>query len=97
MFKLIMAILPKGKLKKIMPAVKDAGIFGATMVCGKGLCTREGERVLRARIGSSREILLILTLAANTDKIIRVLVKHGNIKAPGTGIVFVMDISQVIG
>lgn len=97
MFKLIMAILPKGKTKAIMPAVKDVGIFGATMLSGKGLCTKDGNRVLGYRIGSSREILILLTLDVNKEKIIEVLVKRGNLKIPGEGILFVMDISQIIG
>ncbi|MFA5224379.1 MAG: P-II family nitrogen regulator [Candidatus Omnitrophota bacterium] len=97
MFKLIIAILPKGKIKTVLPVVKDAGIFGATMLSGKGMCTAEGRRVLGLSIGSSREILILLTLDVNKDKLIKLLEKHGNLKAPGQGIVFVMDISQVIG
>jgi len=97
MFKLIVAILPKGKIKAVMPAVKDAGIFGATMLSGTGLCTEEGKRALGVRIGTAREILLLLTLDANTDKLITLLEKHGSLKDPGQGIVFVADISKVVG
>jgi len=97
MFKLIIAILPKGKIKALLPVVKDAGIFGATMLSGKGMCTAEGRRTLGLSIGSSREILILLTLDVNKDKLIKLLEKHGNLKDPGQGIVFVMDISQVIG
>jgi len=97
MFKLIIAILPKGKIKTVLPVVKDAGIFGATMLSGKGMCTAEGRRALGLRIGSSREILILLTLDVNKDKLIKLLEKHGNLRDPGQGIVFVMDISQVIG
>lgn len=97
MFKLIIAILPKGKIKTVLPVVKDAGIFGATMLSGKGMCTVEGRRALGLSIGSSREILILLTLDVNKDKLIKLLEKHGNLKDPGQGIVFVMDISQVIG
>jgi nitrogen regulatory protein P-II 1 len=97
MFKLIMAILPKGKIKAIMPAIKDIGIFGATMLSGKGLCTKEGERVIGCKIGPSREILMIITLDVNKDKIVKALAKQGNLKTPGKGIIFVMDINEVIG
>jgi nitrogen regulatory protein P-II 1 len=97
MFKLIMAILPKGKIKAIMPVIKDIGIFGATMISGKGLCTKEGERVIGCKIGPSREILMIITLDVNKDKIVKALAKQGNLKTPGKGIIFVMDINEVIG
>ncbi|MDD5573747.1 MAG: P-II family nitrogen regulator [Candidatus Omnitrophica bacterium] len=97
MFKLIMAILPKGRMKAIMPHMKNAGIFGATMLSGKGMCTTEGRRALGRRIGSSREILILLTLDSNRDKLVKLLEKYGNLKDPGQGIVFVTDISQVIG
>ncbi|HRZ14713.1 MAG TPA: P-II family nitrogen regulator [Candidatus Omnitrophota bacterium] len=92
-----MAILPKGKIKAVMPVLKDAGIFGATMFPGKGMCTAEGRRALGLRINSSREILMLLTLDRNKDKLITLLEHHGTLKDPGQGIVFVMDISQVIG
>jgi len=97
MFKLIVAILPKGKIRAIMPALKDAGIFGATVFSGKGLCTEEGRRTIGLQIGSSRDVLILLTLDVNREKLVKVLEKHGSLKDPGQGIVFVMDISQVVG
>ncbi|MFY9402902.1 MAG: P-II family nitrogen regulator [Candidatus Omnitrophota bacterium] len=96
-FKLIIAILPKGKVKRLMPIIKDAGIFGATKLSGKGMCAPEGRRLLKLRIGSSRDILLILTSEANKDKLIKLLEEHGSLKDPGEGIAFVMDISEVVG
>ncbi len=95
--KLIVAILPKGKMKTIMPVLKDAGIFGATVLSGKGLCTEEGRGKIGLRIGSSREVLILLTLDANREKLIKILEKRGNLKKPGQGILFVMDVNRVIG
>ncbi len=98
MFKLIVAILPRGKIKALMPVVKDAGIFGATMLSGKGLCTEEGRRALGLRIGSSREILVLLTLDVNTEKLVRLLEIRGRLRDPGQGVVFVVTgVSRVIG
>ena len=97
MIKLIVAIFPKGKVKAIMPVIKNAGIFGATVLSGKGLCTDEGKRALGLRIGSAREILVLVTLDVNSAKLIKLLTEHGNLKDPGQGIIFLMDISQVIG
>lgn len=98
MFKLIVAILPKGKIKALMPIIKDAGIFGATMLSGKGLCTKEGKRVLGLRIGPSREILVLLTLDVNTEKLVKLLEMHGRLRDPGQGVVFVVTgVSRVIG
>ena len=97
MFKLIVAVLPRGKTKKIMPMMKEAGIFGATLVSAKGLCAKEGTRALGFRIGSAKEILILVTLDVNKKKLVRLLEAHGKLKEPGEGIVFVMDICQVIG
>ena len=97
MFKLIAAILPKGKIKNIMPVVKEAGIFGATVLSGKGLCTKEGMRTLGLQIGPSREILILVTLDVNKNKLVSVIEEHGKLKEPGEGIIFVMNICQVIG
>ena len=97
MLKLIVAILPRGKLKRIMPVIKEAGIFGATVLSGKGLCAKEGARALGLRIGPLREILLLVTLDANRKKLVRLLEEHGRLKDPGQGIIFVMDICEVIG
>ena len=97
MFKLITAILPRGKTKMIMPVVKEAGIFGATVLSGKGLCAEEGMRTLGFRIGPSREVLILITLDRNTHKLVRLLEEHGKLKDPGEGIIFVMNICQVVG
>ncbi|HRZ40266.1 MAG TPA: P-II family nitrogen regulator [Candidatus Omnitrophota bacterium] len=97
MFKLIVAIFPKGKVKTILPVIKEAGIFGATVLSGKGLCAKEGARVLGLRIGPLREILLLVTLEANRKKLVKLLEEHGRLKEPGKGIIFVMDICEVIG
>jgi len=97
MLKLIVAILPKGKIKAIMPVLKDTGIFGATVLSGKGLCTEAGRRTIGLQIGSSREILILLTLDVNREKLIKVLEKHGNLKEPGQGILFVMNVNRVVG
>jgi len=97
MFKLIVAILPKGKIKAIMPVLKNAGIFGATVLSGKGLCTEEGRSKIGLQIGSSREVLILLTLDINREKLVKILEKQGNLKEPGQGILFVMDVSRVIG
>lgn len=95
--KLIVAILPRGKMKAIMPVLKNAGIFGATMLSGKGLCTKEGKSKIGLQIGSSREVLILLTLDINREKLVKILEKHANLKQPGQGILFLMDVSQVIG
>ncbi len=97
MFKLIVAILPQGKIKKIMPVIKEAGIFGATVLSGRGLCTKEGMRSLGLRIGPLREILILVTLDSNREKLVNLLEEHGKLKEPGKGIIFVMDICQIVG
>ena len=96
-FKLIVAIFPQGKIKQIMPVIQDAGIFGATMLSGKGLCTKDGIRNLGLQIGSSREILILVTLDINRKKLVNLLKEYGKVKEPGKGIIFVMDICQVFG
>jgi len=96
MFKLIIAILPKGKIKTVIPVIKGAGIFGATMLSGKGLCTKEGRRALGLRMDSAREILILLTLDSNKDKLIKLLERCAKLKT-WPGYCFVVDISRVIG
>ncbi len=97
MYKLIVAILPRGKIKEIMPVMKGAGIFGATVLSGKGLCTQDGIRHLGLKIGPSREILILVTLDANRKKLVKLLEEHCNIKDPGKGIIFVMDVCHIVG
>jgi nitrogen regulatory protein PII len=97
MLKLIVAILPKGKMKAIMPVLKNAGIFGATVLSGKGLCTEEGRSKIGLQIGSSREVLILLTLDVNREKLVKILEKHANLKEPGQGILFVMNVNRVVG
>ncbi len=95
--KLIVAVLPKGKVKKLSPVLKKAGIYGATVLSGKGLCAKEAVRTLGRKIGASREILMVATLDANSNLLVRLLNEHGKVRQPGEGVVFVLDVGQVIG
>jgi len=97
MFRLIVVVFPRGKVKAIIPIIKNAGIFGATVLSGRGLCTNEAKRALGLRIGAAREILLIVTLEANREKLVKLLTEYGRLKEPGRGIIFSMDIRQVVG
>lgn len=97
MFKLIVAVFPEGKLERIMPAVKEAGIFGATMLKGRGLAASEAGSVLGYELPPSRDVLFIVTLQSNKDRIVNAIKECGDIGSPGAGIVFVADVDEVFG
>ena len=97
MFHLIGAILPQGKADRLMPVLKDMGIFGATLLPATGLCSKEAEEILKHKVDPSRELLLIIAPDYDRERVVSTLKERGNLMAPGEGVLFVVDLREVLG
>ncbi len=95
--KCIVAIVERGKAEKIVKAAKESGSSGATIFYGRGTGESEVKKFLNVHIEASKEIILILTEREKKKDILEAMVKAGDIKKPGTGIIFTLPVKDLIG
>lgn len=95
--KCIVTIVERGKADGIVEHAKKAGASGATIIYGRGTGEHELKRFLNINIDSSKEIIIILTEAEKYREIKGAIVEAGKIKDAGTGIVFTLPVSDLIG
>ena len=95
--KCIVAIVERGKAEKIVKASKAAGASGATIFYGRGTGESEVKRFLNVHIEASKEIILILIEREKKEQILEAMVKAGDLKKPGTGIIFTLPVKDLIG
>lgn len=95
--KCIVAIVERGKAEKIVKASKEAGASGATIFYGRGTGESEVKKFLNVHIEASKEIILILAEREKKKEILEAMVKAGDLKKPGTGIIFTLPVKDLIG
>lgn len=95
--KCIIAIVERGKADKIVDAAKKAGANGATIFYGRGTGESEVKKFLNMHVEASKEIIFILTEIDKYKKIMEAMVDAGQLKKPGTGIIFTVPVTNLIG
>ena len=95
--KAIVAIVERGKAKKVVDAAKEVGASGATIFYGRGTGESEVKRFLNVNIEASKEIIIILSEVEKIKKVLKAMVDAGRLKEPGTGIIFTLPIDELIG
>ncbi len=96
-YKCIFTIVDKGLSGDVLEAAEAAGSKGGTVIHGRGTGTQEKATLFNIKIEPEKEIILILSKTENTDSIVDSIEKKLNINEPGTGIIFVMDVSRTLG
>lgn len=95
--KCIVTIVERGKADKVVAKAKEAGATGATIFYGRGTGETEAKKFLNMHIEASKEIIIILTDVDKYKLIMEAIVDAGNLKAPGTGIVFSVPVTHLLG
>lgn len=95
--KCIVAIVERGKAEKIVKAAKESGSSGATIFYGRGTGESEVKKFLNVHIEASKEIILILSEREKIRTILEAMTIAGDIKKPGTGIIFTLPVENLIG
>ena len=93
----IIAIVERGKADKIVDKAKVAGAKGATILYGRGTGESEIKKFLNIQLAASKRVILIVSAESTYEKIYDTMVEVGNLKKPGTGIIFTMHISNLLG
>ncbi|NLJ79206.1 MAG: P-II family nitrogen regulator [Tissierellia bacterium] len=93
----IVAIVERGRADKIIARTKKVGAKGATVLYGRGTGETEVARFLNIHIESSKEIIIILAREDRYKAIYDTIIEVGRLKEPGTGIIFTVPISNLVG
>ncbi len=95
--KCIVTIVERGKADKIVAKAKLAGAKGASIFYGRGTGESEVKKFLNVQIESSKEMILILSSKEEYKGIMDAIVEAGDLKKPGTGIIFSVPVTNLIG
>ena len=95
--KCIVTIVERGKADKVVAKAKEAGATGATIFYGRGTGESEAKKFLNMNIEASKEVILILADFNKYKSIMDKIVEAGNLNAPGTGIVFSVPVTHLMG
>lgn len=96
-YDLIITIINKGLSSDVIDASTAAGAEGGTILHGRGSGIHDTAKLFGIRIEPEKEVVLTLIDHTITDKVVDAISKKVNIHKPGKGIVFVIDIQQVVG
>ncbi len=95
--KCIVTIVERGRADAVVEQAKVAGASGATIMYGRGTGETEAKKFLNINIESSKEIIIILTGEEQYRAIMDAIIEAGDIKEAGTGVVFSLPISELVG
>lgn len=95
--KCIIGVVERGRADLVVDAAKEAGAAGATIFYGRGTGESEVKKFLNIHVEASKEIIIILTEVGKYENIIKAMVEAGNLKEPGTGIIFTLSVENLIG
>ena len=97
MYKLIVAIVDKGRAELVVKASQDGGANGATIVNARGSGIHETSRLFSMEIEPEKEMVLLLVQAEQTEAICGAIRSQLDIDQPGKGILFVQPVNEVFG
>lgn len=95
--KCIVGIVERGKAEKVVKAAKKSGASGATIFYGRGTGESEVQKFLKVNIEASKEIIIILSEREKLRSIVEAMTIAGDLKKPGTGIIFTISVDHLIG
>jgi len=97
MYQAIFTIVDKGKAHEVVDVATNTGAKGATIINARGSGIHETNKLFSMEIEPEKEIVLILTETALTDKIVSAIREEFKIDEPGKGIIFVQEINKTYG
>ncbi|WOO36283.1 P-II family nitrogen regulator [Anaerocolumna sp. AGMB13020] len=97
MYHIITTIVEKGNAEKVIDAATKAGSKGGTIINGRGSGIHETSRLFSMDIEPEKEIVLILSEAADTEAIVNSIKNDLKIDEPGNGIIYVQDVNRTFG
>lgn len=97
-FKLLIALVEEDKTEKVLHAAREAGATGATVINhtrGEGL--KVAKTFFGLSLGTNRDMIMFIVEEHLSRKILETIGDVGGFSSPGTGMVFQLDVEDVIG
>lgn len=95
--KCIIGVVERGRADKVVEAAKKAGAGGATIFYGRGTGESEVKKFLNIHVEASKEVIIILAEVEKYKNIMKAMVMAGELKKPGTGIIFTLPVDSLVG
>lgn len=96
-YRLIVAIVKRGRADAALDAAKEAGAEGATVFFARGTSIHEPVPFMGMRIPSEHEVVLTVVRADQANAVLEAIVAASEIEKPGMGIAFVLPLERVLG
>ena len=93
-WKMITIIVNTGYADDIMDAARKAGASGGTVTHARGTGTADDGKFLGVEIVPEKEMILILSEAEKTDKIVNAISSLKCLDEPGIGIIYTQDVTD---
>jgi|AGTN01.2.fsa_nt_gi Nitrogen regulatory protein PII len=97
MYQSITIIVDKGKGEDVVEAASKAGSSGATIINARGSGIHETSKLFAMEIEPEKEIVLIIAKSSQTDSIVSSIREDFHIDQPGSGVIFVQNVSRAFG
>ncbi|WP_163969367.1 P-II family nitrogen regulator [Oceanobacillus halotolerans] len=96
-YDLIVTIVNKGDAEDVVDASKNAGAEGGTILHGRGTGIHEKAKLFNILIEPEKEVVLTLISKDKTDQVLQAINEDAELKKPGKGIAFVLDVDDTVG
>lgn len=93
-FELVICIVNAGFSQNVMAAARKAGARGGTILRGRGSANPESEEFFGLTIQPDKEVILILSTAAEKDAIISAIYHESGLTTDAQGIAFSLPVER---
>ncbi|ALX49665.1 P-II family nitrogen regulator [Lentibacillus amyloliquefaciens] len=97
LYDLIITIVNRGDSEKVVDATRKAGAEGGTILHGRGTGVHEKAKLFNIMIEPEKEVVLTLIHKEKTKEVLKTINEDAELKKPGKGIAFVLDVESTVG
>lgn len=97
MYQSIIVIVERGKAELVMESATKAGAGGGTVIRARGAGNYESGKLFHMDIEPEKEIVLILSKAADVEEIVNAIRNCLDIDISGNGVIICQDVHKVYG
>jgi len=96
-FELVVAIINEGYTDQVMDLARQAGAAGGTVIRARGTGSRECGKFLGVSIAQEKELVFIISRAAEKAEIMRAVVRGAGPESKAGAVVFSLPVSDIAG
>ena len=96
-YEAMFVIVERGRAEEVVEYASSVGAKGATIIPARGSGIHEKETLFNITIEPEKEIVMLLVKEDKADEIAQKIDDEINLDAPGSGILFILPVSQASG